>query len=93
MKLENWGVIGSVLDPYMPPELQVKMLVGVVDDHPTLGKNAEIRSSRIEKVEGNKVTTYSGSVYELGTPHPEFVEFCKLNGVHVPTPEEPIKLV
>lgn len=92
MKLENWGIVSNPLNVFLPPELQSSHLVGTVDNHPVLGENKEMTSSKIVDVNGNKVTTHSGSVYELGTPHPDYIEYCKKSGVHVPTPEEPIKL-
>jgi hypothetical protein len=39
-----------------------------------------------------KIKTYSGSTYRLGQPDPKYVDWCRENGHHVPTPEEPIKL-
>jgi hypothetical protein len=65
-------------------------LSGQVYGHPSFDDGEIIHTSDIKSVDGNKVSTRN-SVYTLGKPDPKFVEWCKANGCHVPTKEEPIK--
>ena len=90
MRLENWSVTGSA-DLYTPPERQTRRLQGEVYGHPTHPDGEHIRTSNIVNVDGGTVTTLN-SVYTLGEPNPEYVEWCRENGHHVPTPEFPIKV-
>lgn len=89
--LENWSVTYGDFDPYIPPECRIAHLQGNVTKHPKLD-DGFILTSAIEKVKGSIVTTHSGTMYKLGTPNPEFVQWCKDNGVHVPTKRTPIKI-
>lgn len=88
IKLENWSV--GCLDPYAPPEYGI-CLQGDVTGHPRL-PDGPCTTSPIVAVNGREVTTHSGNVYTLGTPHPEYMEYCKRAGRHIPTEEEPIKV-
>jgi hypothetical protein len=90
MKLNNWSVVGDN-DPYRAPELRCARLHGIVDDHPRLGKNTEISTSSIMTAEGLIVITKSGSVYELGTVDPKYLEYLKENNINF-NPEQPITM-
>lgn len=92
VKIENWHVTIGEDNLYTPPEAQDLHLVGHVTDHPSLA-NGIIQTSSIVNVDGKFVTTRSGTVYELGTPDPKYVEWCYANQVHVPTEDEPIRLI
>ncbi len=89
MRIENWSVVESD-DPYAAPECQVRRLAGEVFGHPRFEDGTKITTSRMKRVDGNQVTTGSGSVYTLGAPAASFVEWCHEHGCHVPTPETPI---
>jgi len=89
MRLENWLVTGTA-DPYLSPELQRKQISGEVYGHPTRPNGRRILTSAILRIDGNVITT-GNSVYTLGEPDPVYVEWCRENGHHVPTPEQPIK--
>ena len=91
IKIENWSIT-SHDDKYTPPEAQKIRLMGEVYGHPNFEEGHKIVSSHIVSIHGNTIETASGSVYELGTPDEGFVEWCKTNGCHVPTEDEPIKL-
>jgi hypothetical protein len=91
IKLENWSVTNGSLDPYSPPEHCI-CLQGDVTGHPRL-PDCFCTTSPIVGVNGREVTTYSGGVYVLGEPDPKYVQFCKDLGRHVPTEEEPIKVI
>lgn len=51
-----------------------------------------VRTSRIVKAEGRLVTTNSGSVYELGDPLPNYVDWCRENGRAIDQ-AQPIKML
>lgn len=91
MKLENWYV-RYLGDAYTPPEAMQLAIVGQVYGHPTRTDGKWTCTSPVRKIEGRLVTTASGSVYELGKPEDEYVEWCKAKGCHVPTDAEPIKI-
>ena len=93
-KLEKWRVVSydPTKNPYQPPESILVFLNGCVYNHSKFEDGKNIATSLIKKVDGNLITTSNGSVYELGEPHPEYVEWCELVGCHVPTKEEPIKI-
>jgi len=88
--LEDWAVVTD--DPYSPPEVAWQQLQGRVYGHEKRPDGQQIITSLMNKVEWRLVTTSSGSVYKLGTPAKEYMEYCKSEGCHVPTEEEPIKL-
>jgi len=93
LRLENWSIVAGSLtaaSPYVPPEARLICLQGEVYNHPNFPNGTDVVTSFVRGVEGREVTTYSGSVYTLGYPNPEFVEWCKKEGCHVPTENEPV---
>jgi len=88
--LEDWAVVGNS-NPYTAPENRTQSLKGVVSGHPFHADGERVRTSAIQEVCGNLVVTYSRK-YILGNPNPEYVQWCKDNGCHVPTKLEPIKV-
>jgi hypothetical protein len=64
----------------------------VPPNHPKFvpGKEKQIQTSRIASATGRIITTVSGSVYELGTPDPKYLDFLKKIGREF-DPVEPIK--
>ena len=72
MKLENWAVVYT--DPYRAPEDQHPHLHGTVYGNPKFDDGEDITTSRIVQIDpvAKTVTTYSGSVYELGAVDPEW---------------------
>jgi hypothetical protein len=93
MLLENWSVSSAPVGPYDAPEMAYHQLSGNVFGHPRFDEGKRIRTSDIKSVNGREVVTRSGSVYTLGEPHVEYVHWCREQGCHVPTAEEPIKLL
>ncbi len=91
-KIENWSV-NTEDDGYTPPEQSVPRLHGKIQDHPRFDADQNVVTSAIVNVNGRIVTTSSGSMYELGSPNPEYVEWCRENSVHVPTEDEPIRII
>lgn len=81
MKLNNWSVTEANTSPFCAPEARGVALQGVVDEHRELGPSdgKSLRTSEIVGVEGRVITTYSGSVYELGTISPEYRAWLREN--------------
>jgi hypothetical protein len=90
VKLENWSVVKPIEDPYTPPELIPERLAGEVYGDNNREDGTRIVSSAIVSAEGRIVTTASGSTYELGEPEERYVQWCRDEGVHVPTKDKPI---
>jgi len=88
--LHKWA---TYKDPYAAPETGL-CLTGYRDPEPDpAGVDRKILTSLVVDVRGRRVKTASGSTYILQTPDPDFVKWCRENGVHDPTtdPENPIK--
>lgn len=83
--LHKWAVVMDG-DSFTAPELIQKRLTGVRCDD-----DREIVTSTIVSVEGRRVTTYSGSVYNLEDVSPEFLSWMQENGIEF-DPENPIKI-
>ena len=93
-RLEEWSVsYDAETDPYRPPETKRPFLCGAVYGHSKQQDGHRISTSYIEKVDGNLITTSSGSVYELSDPDPLYVDWCKKHNIGVPTKEQPIKII
>jgi hypothetical protein len=89
--LREWGIKGSN-NPYLPPESQTRHLFGEVYGHPRIEDGHHVLTSPIVKVEGRKVTTKSGNVYELGAASSDYMEWCVNNDTHLPVGDNPIKV-
>jgi hypothetical protein len=89
--LERWAVEAQG-SPYTAPEAWILCLRGRVYGHPSKTDGKNIVTSPIE-APGEEVGTVvtKNTIYNLGEPHPDYVDWCKQNGHHVPTKEEPIK--
>jgi len=90
-RIENWSLKGNNGGPYDPPETRRFKVSGRVFGNPKFDEGERITTSHIEAVSGIEVSTHSGSVYQLGRPSDEYLEWCREEGCHVPTPDEPIK--
>jgi len=87
--LENWRVVCTGA-AYMAPEARSLKLGGNVYGHPGFIDGNPITTSSIIEVSGRRVRTRS-RVYLLGTPSPDYVAWCKKNGIDPPTFNEPIR--
>jgi hypothetical protein len=92
MKLNNWSVVYGEQNPYLAPELRSARLHGIVDDHPRLGKNVEVTTSKIVKAEGLIITTNSGSIYELELVDLKYLEYLQENNINF-NPKQPITIL
>lgn len=91
VKIENWSVSYSKsANPYYPPEVVPKALCGKVYGHPKKEDGSYVRTTGVVDGEKNRVETYN-TIYILGKVDPNYVEWCKQKGCHVPTKDEPIK--
>jgi len=91
IKLNNWSIVCPNKDPYIPPEAVKALLHGTADNHPKLGRNAEITTSSIVSAKGRFVKTYSGHTYELREPHPNYLVWLKANGIKLDE-NQPVKI-
>jgi len=93
MILENWSMTStaSVIGEYDPPECRGMQIQGNVYDHPYYHEGEHITTSRVQEVAGHVVRTLN-SVYTLGEPDPKYIEWCRQQGCHVPTPDSPIEV-
>ncbi len=89
-RIERWSTVPAGSDPWMAPELAGIAIRGTIANCET--SKRYIRTSRVVSVTGRRVTTRSGSVYELGEPHPDFVAWLKESGKEF-DPEVPIKVI
>ena len=62
-------------DPYLPPECGI-YLQGEVQNHPEFEDGQRVTTSLIVAVNGPRVTTHSGTQYELVNPAPAFLDWC-----------------
>ena len=92
MRIEFWSIY-SDNSLYDAPECRKFSIQGKVYGHSEFKDGKPIRTSDVVNVMGCEVHTQSGSVYTLGEPNPAYVQWCKHNGRHVPTPDQPIKLL
>ena len=90
--LDNWCVCFHRLDDHVAPESRHPYLHGIIKGHPLHKDGKEVTTSMITNVDGDKITTRSGTVYMLLEPEKKYVETCKENGWHIPTVNEPIKM-
>ena len=93
--LKGWSVCleeGEV-DPYIAPELIRPRLQGRVYNHSGRFQDGDfiVTTKVIDKTEDGGIITASGSVYYLQEPDPQYVDWCKEKGLHIPTDKEPIK--
>ncbi len=91
MRIENWSIT-SVGGDYDPPECRHMQVQGNVYEHPLHSDGKYVRTSDVRAVNGREVTTKHSGVYTLGEPDPKYIEWCRQQGCHVPTLEEPIKV-
>ncbi len=91
MWIENWSLKGSGGGPYDPPETRRYTVSGQVFGNPKFNDGERITTSYLVAVSGCEVETHSGSVYRLGRLSDEYMEWCRENGCHIPTPDKPIK--
>ena len=76
-KLENWSVGCVDYSPYLAPELLETCLRGGVYNHLRHSDGKNVRTSRIIRVEGRTIYTYSGTAYQLGKINPQYRKFLK----------------
>jgi len=85
-RIDDWSTDGET-SPWLAPECRWINLVGKID-----GSAKTSVTTPIVAVDGLFVQTKSGSVYELGTPQPEFVDWLASIGKPF-DPVNPIKVL
>lgn len=91
IKIDNWAVLSNAT-PYTAPELISFFLHGKVKNHPKFTDDEFVRTSSIVDVDGNIVTTQSGSKYELGTVDLKYLEYIKKRHPDWDPDVEPIRM-
>ena len=76
MKIENWFIEFHKY-PGEAPECGTFQIRGRVYGHPEHYDGKLISTSAVKKVSGRIVTTYSGSIYKLGTIEPDYRKLLK----------------
>lgn len=78
-RLENWK-IQTNQDGYKAPERVKIWLVGYVFDHFQHVDNTFIQTTRIIDINFvlRRAQTRTGTIYDLGVPDPEWIEWLKL---------------
>lgn len=92
-RIEQWCLVAATGDvfhdtfgyPYTEPDGPNISVAG------TLEGGSGWRTSNVRSCENGVITTYSGSQYELGDISQEYVEWCRKNGYHIPSNEQPVK--
>ena len=79
-RIENWSFVFKGDDAYMPPELSKQALHGEVYGHHRCEDGKSVLTSSVVHADGRKITTSSGTVYELGKPHEEYSRWCEERG-------------
>lgn len=73
IRMENWGVVASVNNPYAPSWAQSRSLYGQVYNHPGFEDGEYVTtSSVVGKTKEDEVVTLSGSIYQLGQINPDY---------------------
>lgn len=92
IKLENWSVVVRDQCPWQAPESAKRQLSGECYNHPQFKDGTFVSTSYIVDVDKNVIKTYSGSIYELGEPDPEYLKWLDENGYKL-DPQNPIKVI
>lgn len=90
-KLEDWSIGPAEDSFYLAPELRSYVLQGVVYGHPKKSDGKKIRSSRIVSVLSGRSVQTLYTVYELGEPSADYLDWLKSNGYDY-DPENPLKV-
>lgn len=81
IQLSKWSAGTIARDRYTAPEAGVLRLSGFVAGHPKKRDGKLVITSPVAAADGRRITTASGSVYELvGEPDPSFLAFLKSIG-------------
>ena len=71
--LEQWTYQRRPIEAqYTAPELIHFILTGDVFDHPKFADGQYVETSRVVEIGTDTITTYSGNVYTLGDPYPDY---------------------
>ena len=92
VRIEQWGLGSDEDDVYRAPETRRHCLRGVIYGHHRKPDGSSVQTSPVVSVNGREVTTKSGTIYLLGEPHPDYVEYLRGIGRSI-DPEQPIKVV
>ena len=91
IRIEGWALVYDHDDGYTPPECVRRCLKGEVYGHPRKADGETVRTSPIASVDGLHVLTSSGSLYLLGEPRPDYLDYLLGQGIPF-DPADPIKV-
>jgi hypothetical protein len=94
-RLENWSLgfyPSSKENPYLSPQQRVRVLCGRVYGNPEYADGHPIRTNYVVAARGRLVTTFSGSVYELGEVDPHYRAWSQEQGFGWDE-ENPVRIV
>lgn len=92
IRIDDWSTCYVSEDPFRAPELNGLCLQGTIAYHPRTKRGGGIRTSAIVAVDGRTVRTRSGSLYYLGRPSHNYVEWLRKEGKPLDE-KQPIKLL
>jgi hypothetical protein len=79
--LTEWACVTGCADPFLAPELAGVSVQGIVNGHPYLDDGRRIVTSQVVAIAGRRLTTASGSTYELvGPPRDEYLAWLEMHG-------------
>lgn len=79
-RLENWYVTDGS-ERYDTPALPAACLSGLVYGHPNRSDGRRVYTSPVTNAGRGRAITRSGTVYELGTPDPQWIRWLAEKGV------------
>lgn len=89
VRIENWFVcFKDGQDVYEPPEMRRQYLSGNIFGHPRHEDGKHVRTSHIVAWVDDKVTTASGTEYQLGKPCEEYAAWCREQGFANPMEQQ-----
>ena len=92
VQLEDWSTIVPNDDGCTAPELLKTHLAGVVKNHPRVKDGNKVITAAISKVNGRLITTASGTIYALGKPSKEYLQWLADQKIVPPTEDCPIRV-
>lgn len=80
-KLENWSIGVSRSNPFTPPEMKAKFLMGNVYGHDDFEDGTQIGTSTIKSLDiKNRIAKTKNTTYNLGKPSQAYLEYLKSIG-------------
>lgn len=85
-KIEQWSVVRR---DFRAPETGGQSISGKIYGHPEQPDGRHVTTSPMVRVNGHRIETESGSLYLLGEPSREYLEWLRSEGIPF-DPKQPI---